>query len=336
MVKKAILVVLLILPVALCLTSCDIVLGVLSLSPFPAYLTQAVASVDMSSEIETYVGSKDSQWRSTVHVLRNIAGDEYVFLIIQKDFGGQRVYALDTELKLISYDSVGHHYPLALVDANDDFTVGNVKFDRTDMTITTPYFPDVLDIWDEQAFSHVSANRNYLLRSYGDTLELDAYNMDWSTFIGATSFSIGSPAEIWLRGLGFDPAAVDPIVGIEPVYLIFVGHDYFQDSEFLQIVRTPAADYSSGLLTPVFSSYAVSTRVYDVRGWRPCYYTRKGVVAETQNRGRYMLISLDGDVIKRFPVTKEEEPALAFDIDGDYYYIFDEADKRLYRAVTGF
>ena len=140
---------------------------------------------------------------------------------------------------------------------------------------------------------------------------------------------------MWLRGIGYDPLITDPIVGVDPVYLFFAGHDPDADEEFMQIIRTPALDYP-GPSSPLLDYYPVSSRVYGVRGWTPCYYTRKGVVAETYDRGRFVLVTLDGDVIKRFWVTREDEPALDFDIDGEFYYIFDEADMRLYKAATGF
>jgi hypothetical protein len=335
MVKRVVLLFPLILLALLCLTGCDILVGLFSLSPFPGYLAQAVASVDMSDEIETYVGGGDKEWFSSVHVLRNVAGSEYVFLIIRKDYGGQRVYAFDTNLELISYDSIDDHYPLALVDANENFTVGNVEFDYSDMTTTTPYFPNVSVNWEDRAFSRISTNRNYILQNYGDRIKCYEWNMDWTTLVSEPETTLGSTYDMWFRGIGYDPDITDDLIGDNPVYLLYVGHDSGVDEEFLQIVRTPVSDYPS-LTSPVFSSYTVSSRVYNVRSSGLCYYTRKGVVAETHNRGRYMLITLDGDLIKRFWVTREEEPALDFDIDGDFYYIFDEADMRLYKAATGF
>ncbi|UCF98877.1 MAG: hypothetical protein JSV89_04890 [Spirochaetaceae bacterium] len=333
--RKPILLLLVILPVFLLLASCDIVLQVLSLSPFPGYLAQAVASTDLHEEIVAYVGSEDAEWRGAVHVLRNVGppSEEYVFLIIRKGFGGQRVYALDTELNLISYDSIVDQYPLSLVDANDDFTVGNVKFDHTDLTATTPYYPDISIYWEDQAFSQM-ASRNYVLRNMGDMIEVGEFDLTWGS-LSPTQITLGSPSNMWLRGIGFDPVVIDPIVGAEPVYLIFTTSDTDGDDAFLQIVRTPASDYPA-LATPIFSTYPVSAPVDGVRGWRDCYYTRKGVVAETNNRGRYVLVSLEGEEIKRFWVTREDEPALDFDIDGNYYYILDEKDMRLYKAATGF
>lgn len=330
MVKKHILLLLFVLPFLLFLTSCDLFTALLSLSPFPGYLAQAVASKDMTEEIEAYVGSGDVEWRSDVHVLRNVAKDEYVFLIIRKDFGGQRVFAFDTDLNLITYDSITNHSTINLVDANDDFVVGDVLFDHTDMS-TTPNFPDVPVGWDDQAFSF--AGRNYILRGYGVDIDCEEFDMPWGS-LGSSSTPLGGMYDMGLRGIGFDPEVNDPFVGNNPVYLILTGGGSDQDDGFLQIVRTPASAYPS-LPSPVFS-YTVSSPVYDVRGYRPCYYTRKGVVAETHNRGRFVLVTLAGEEIKKFAITNDDEPALDFDIYGEYYYIFDEQDMRLYKAATGF
>jgi hypothetical protein len=346
MVKKAILPLLIAGLCLLSLTTCELTVRVLSLSPFPAYLAQATESIDMTIEIETYVGGGETDWRSEVHVLRNEAGEEYVFLIVRKDFGGQRVYALDTNLNLISHASIDYHNPVSFVDANDEFVVGRVKFDTAgnpvdfdspkNQSTSTP-----IDIyWDDQFFS-VFNSANYLLRNGYTTvpmIDCTEYSPDWTTPQSMPSAELSTVSDTWLRGLGYDPVVTDPYVGPAPVYLFFAGHNPMIDEEFLQIVRTPASHYvpGTGLASPVYSNYEVSSTVYGVRGWRPCYYTRKGVVAETHDRGRFMLITLGGDVVKRFQVCREDEPALDFDIDGDFYYIFDQADMRLYKAATGF
>jgi hypothetical protein len=332
MVKKALLRPLFIVSFLISLIGCDLFTALLSLSPFPGYLAQAVASKDMTDAIEAYVGSGDAEWRSNVHVLKNVAKDEYVFLIIRRDFGGQRVYALDTDLNLITYASITDHNDINLVDANDDFIVGDVLFDRTDMS-TTPNFPDVPVGWDDQAFSF--ASRNYILRSNGVNIDYDKYLNSWG-FVSSSSTPLGSPDDMWLRGIGFDPEVSDPFVGSNPVYLILASGGSGQGDGFLRIVRTPALGYDAGLSSPIFINYTVSSRVYDVRGHRPSYYTRKGVVAETRNRGRYVLVDLAGAEIKKFSITNQDEPTLDFDIDGEYYYIFDEQDMRLYKAATGF
>jgi len=209
MVKKAIIHLLFVFPFLLVLTGCNLIVELFSLSPFPGYLAQAVASVDMTSEIESYVGTGDTEWRSDVHVLSNVARQEYVFLIIRKDFGGQRVYALDTDLNIITYDSITYHNTINLVDANDDFIVGDVLFYHTDMS-TMPNFPDVPVDWDAQAFSF--AGSNYILRGYVNNIDCEEFDMSWGS-PGSSSTPIGGMNDMWLRGIGFDPEVNDPLVG---------------------------------------------------------------------------------------------------------------------------
>jgi hypothetical protein len=140
-----------------------------------------------------------------------------------------------------------------------------------------------------------------------------------------------------LRGIGYDPQVFDPdpLVPGNPVYLFLYGWESDNDKEFLQIVWTPASHYST-LSNPVNSNYPVQPRVYDVRGDGEVFYTRKGVVAETHNRGRYYLLTLGGQIKKQIQISSDDEIPLDFDIDGDYYYVFDEHNYRLYKANTGF
>ena len=80
----------------------------------------------------------------------------------------------------------------------------------------------------------------------------------------------------------------------------------------------------------------ISPRISNIEDRDEVFYTRKGVVAGTRTRGRYKLLSLEGNVIKTFYITQDEETPFDFDIDGEYYYIFDQQNMRLYKARTGF
>jgi hypothetical protein len=327
MVRKLVLLLVALLCVLL-LAGCDLVHDILSFSPFPAYLAQAVATVDMRSEIEAYAGS-DLLDRCEVYVLRNTSGDEYVFLVARREFGGQRIYVLDTDLKLIASATVSEHNSMAVADALGDFFFGKISFNATNLS-TTPYDPGVFINSDEQAFS--DSSNNYVVRIYSGMLEYERFNNSWTSQANPSVSLGGTFFDIWLQGLGYDPATGE-------VYLLFVGHDPNSDEEVLYIVTTPVSPYASGTLQPIFDgTYTVSSPVSGVQGDSDsrCYYTRKGVVAQTHTRGRYMLVSPAGDVKKRFWVTHDEQTALDFDIDGNYYYIFDENNMRLYKAATGF
>ena len=80
----------------------------------------------------------------------------------------------------------------------------------------------------------------------------------------------------------------------------------------------------------------VSQKVDNIDDEHPVFYTRKGIVAETRRRGTFQLLKLNGQKIKSFYITADERTALDFDIDGEYYYLFDDQTMRLYKAKTGF
>ncbi len=335
MVKRLLILLLIILSTLLCLSGCDLVVTILTLSPFPGYLSQAVASVDLTGEIEQFIGAGGELWQNDIHVLKNDStGREYVFLIIRRDPGGQRVYAFDTSLELITKGEIDFHSNLSLVDANDDFVVGDVRFYGDPLT-SQAYYPNIGYNWDHYAFG--VAGSNYLLNTTGSDISYIRFSNTW-TSPSYPATPLGAPTEMRLQGIGYDPQVLDPHTSVpgNPVYLFLHGGEQDKDEGFLQIVWTPASHYSTTLLSPVFSNYPVQPRVDGVRGDSEVFYTRKGVVAQTRTRGRYYLLTLNGEIKKRFQISSEDEIPLDFDIDGDYYYVFDEGNFRLYKANTGF
>jgi len=336
MVKRLLILLLIILPKLLCLSGCDLLVTILTLSPFSGYLSQAVASVDLTGEIEKYIGAGGELWQNDIHVLKNDStGREYVFLIIRRDPGGQRVYAFDTSLKLITQGETDFHSNLSLVDANGDFVVGHVRFYGDPLT-SQSYYPANGYNGDHHAFS-VATTGNYLLRSTGQEIEYYQVSSTWGPPTSVQT-PLGTSTEMRLLGIGYDPQVFDPHLDVpgNPVYLFLHGGQQDKDEGFLQIVWTPASHYSTSLSSPVFSYYPVQPRVDGVRGDSDVFYTRKGVVAQTRTRGRYYLLTLDGEIQKQIQISSDEEIPLDFDIDGDYYYVFDEGNYRLYKANTGF
>lgn len=341
MVKRFRFVLLLVTPLLASLTACQVFVELFSLSPFPGYLAQAVASVDLSTEIEKYLEDDEKLWESDVYVTKNGSDEEYVFLIVRKDPGGQCVYAFDTSLNLISKKPIDFPSYIHLFDANTTppgpyFVAGDVGFSGSPLIPTINPYPDIGNNWDNYAFSH--SGSNFTLRSNGSQIECDMFDFDWANS-ARTPSDIGSPTDMQLRGIGYDydPSAVDPVLGENAVYLFLHSWDDSSDHGFLQIVRTAASSYPNVASTiDLYTDWPVSKRVYDVRGENRVFYTRKGVVAESKDRGTYYLLTLDGQIEKRFPVTRDHRPAMDFDIDGDYYYVFDEHNYRLYKANTGF
>jgi len=323
MVKRLLVFILLVLACLLCLTTCDLFVALFSLSPFPGYLAQAVASVDMREEIERFLGDDYNHWWSDVFVLTNSVGTQGVFLVIRRDPGGQWVYAFNSSLSLIDKGYIDQNTDLHLVDANDEFLVGNILFDGT--VHVDPAQPGFIPgYWRN---SGIAAGLNYIFWINGPDLMYDTYSTAWvSGTQNQFAVSVGSPYDMQLRGARVDGGNV---------YLMVHGYDPNQDTEVLRIVETPIGDYPNFFTGPLFTDYSPSKPVKRIRGESRIYYTRKGVVAQSYDSSHYLLTA-GGDRIKQFYITHEREPALDFDIAGEYYYIFDEQNFRLYQAATGF
>jgi hypothetical protein len=340
MVKRLLVFILLILTCFFCLTTCDLFVAIFSMSPFPSYLAQAVASVDMRGDIETFLGNDYSDWESDVYVLRNSVR-ERVFLVVRRNPGPQMVYVFDTKLNLEVSHRVDNHRRIGLVEAEnlpdrDNFVVGGGRFNYSDLSPMNPpedpYPPISEDTWQKYTFAH--GGSNYIAWNEGNQLTCAEYDSGWTLLNSAYYTPIKMDDDVRLAGLGYEP-------DLGEVYLFIFGRDWDRDEGYLYIIRTAAGDYPSplftyDLVTDGLSDGRTSSRVRDVEDRRPALYTRKGVVVEARNRGTFRLVSVEGDVIKSFYITSDERTPFDFDIDGKYYYVFNRTTLRLYKAETGF
>jgi hypothetical protein len=326
MVKRILIFCLVILPALFSLTTCDLFIAVFSLSPFPGYLAQVVASVDMREEVETFLGDGEGDWRSDVFVLKNSVGVEGVFLIVRRDSGGQWVYVFNPSLTLIDKSFIDMHSDIHLVDANQNFLVGNILFNGADLRVAGTQPSSLPGYWGNPAFSDGSSN--YVLRTNDLELRYDEFGPGWaSTGADQLATTTGSSYYLQLKGAGVD--------GFD-VYLFLHGYDSTVDTEVLRIMVTPQSHYSGSFSGSLIPTYETTSRPVRRIEWEArVYYTRKGIVAMNYSNN-HLLLKPNGDRIKLFYVTSEREPALDFDIDGEYYYIFDEQNFRLYQAATGF
>ena len=332
MVKKTIIHLLLVLPFLLVLTSCDLLVELFSLSPFPGYLAQAVDAVDISGQISDFLDDEKDDWWSELFVLRRPSDKkDFVFLIVKKGYGGQRVYAFDDSVELKSYATIDHHNEIHLVEADGRFFVGDVHFD----SVTLSPSPDNKYLWGH-AFSNTAGTRNYLITGDGQQCLFEERNPgDWST-TGASQepyveFSAFGNINYNLSTIGFDPLLME-------VYLFF----YNWDEGYLRIIKTPEGDYLGGIpatggyLIPDLPPYPYefSPRIYDVRE-EYFWYTRKGMVTGAHDDGLLYLLTFNGERIDQLRVNNDHRMVIDFDIDGEFFYYFDELNSRLYKAVTG-
>jgi hypothetical protein len=339
---KRVLVILLILTFVLGLTACDLMVTIFSLSPFPAYLSQAVASADMRDEIESFLGDGYTDWESEVYVLQNSISEQ-VFLVVRRNPGPQKIFVFDTSLNLKVSHKIESHRQIGLVEALDEnFVVGGGQFNYNDLTpmnsSDNPY-PDISeDTWNKYTFEHGS--RNYIVWSDPNYLGCSEYDSNWG-MVSNGSTPISMDLDCRLAGLGYEPLGDPDLGGAAAVYLFVYCREWESEDGFLYIVRTlageyPNPSYTNDLITDGLSNGRVSSRVWDVEDRRPFHYTRKGVVVEARNRGTFRLVSLEGEVIKSFYITSDERTSFDFDIDGEYYYVFNRSNYRLYKASTGF
>jgi hypothetical protein len=331
MVKRVPIVILIVLTCLVCLTTCDLLVTVLSLSPFPGYLAQAVASVDMWEEVEKFLGEDPENWGSEVYVLRDTSGAEGVFLIVHKYPGGQWVYAFNTSLELISKAYLDYNtnvHLVAVVPAPISFVVGNISFDPASLAVNGPIDTGA----GEYTFSYGSNNMD-LWSHYDDGtgesfLEIRYYD-GWplSSPSATTAPSVligGNDVELW--GLTHDIEA-----GL--VFLFFYNHE----GEYVQVSEVPSPEFPNfpSLTSQILSDYPTSPPVDRVKDRFFCS-TRKGFVASARTRGFFLRFNLAGDELQRFYIGVEDDRGIDFDIEGEYYYVFNRSNYRLYKANTGF
>jgi len=321
---------LLIVPLLVVLSGCDLFTELLSFSPFPGYLAQAVDAVDISGEISEFLDDDTDDWWSELYVLRRPSDQkDFVFLIVKKGGAEQRVYAFGDSLDLESYATIDHHNEIHLVEADGRFLVGDVHFDPVTLSPT----PDNLYLWGH-AFSNTAGTWNFLLDGAGQQCRFESRNpVDWSpgtTKLPYVEFSASGDINYNLQNIGYDPLLME-------VYLFF----YNWEEGFLRIIKTPEADYigvipddPNYLIPDVSPPYEFSPRIYDVRE-EYFWYTRKGMVAGAHDDGLLYLLDFNGERIDQLRATNNHRMVIDFDIDGEFFYYFDEPNSRLYKAVTG-
>ena len=317
---------------SLALAGCEFLKDFFSMSPFPGYLSQAVASVDLSEEVDDFVGG-ETHWSSQVFVLRRLSdGNDFVFLIIQRDSGWQRVFALDDSLDLRSYGTVDHHNEIHLVEATGDFVVGDVRFSSATLSASQAGLPT--DVW---GYGFSDGASNYVLRDEGTQIKCYIYEATAWAYQAVESYYIEDLGSGYVNyrlvAVRYDPFLPDVELLGFPVYLVF----YNWEEEYVRMVKTPVNDYPDSLeptlVTPA-ATYPYSSKVYEISDRFFCC-TRKGAVASSRQDGVFYRISFQGEELDRFRVSKEERPVMDFDLDGEYYYYFDKMNTRLYKAVTG-
>jgi hypothetical protein len=292
-------------------------------SLFPGFLAQVEQSYDLEGKIDSFlagVGSADYRWYAHAFLLTSLPGTDYGGVLIELESLPNRLLLLaDPSGNVQMLDNPNFGF-LHLRDVNGDFMVGSNRFPPASLVFAA-YTASVSK--DYVGFSDGSSN--YLLHSD----QMNSNRLYWQPF--ASNWAAGATDEreisstqygFQIKGAWYDPlAAADKAVAMV----------FFNASQNrVYVFRTPVP---GSMVGPLLASYPpVVLESYDANR---TYYTRKGIVAADRD-GTVMLLDFNGNETgKRLDLGATGEPRLAFDLEGEHFYLFNPEDQMLYRGETG-
>ncbi len=297
--------------------------GFFTASLFPGYLAQVEKSHELGSSIDGFLGSLGGtgyRWYPKLFVLTTDAGIDYGGVLIEID-------SLPDKLLLLA-DSAGNLQQLKdprlgqlhLKDAISQFVVGQAHF--APGSLPSAVFNEAVN-GNYLGFAP-SVSENYLVFTSGTTtITYQKFTSGWGAGT-ANAVTVDAVGSYELRGLYYDPGA---IAGQEVVLVFF---DF--SSNRVLVFFTPVSSYISGPLSPL--TMYPSLQFYDADAGN-VFYTRKGIVVADYD-GNAALMDFSGkETGKKLDLGQGGEVRIAFDIEGDTFYVFNPENRVLYRGITG-
>jgi hypothetical protein len=314
MVRKLSLLVLLLIAV---LTAAVVGCSFFAASLFPSYLTQISASIDLSKEMNPFIGSAGEDFECRLYVLKNSSDREYIFVgihVFSPD--KKKVIILDNSLKVRKELEDPQLGELHMVDANGDFLIGNVLFSQVDLTLMAS--PGV-DPYRQGASDGTYNFIMWIDSGSPDELQYRIYDNAWSG--GAIQNPLIGTGVFSLENTGYSAAKNEVALFL-----------HRQGDDFSQVVLIPADHFWTGLTPPtIISSYTVFP--VDSANHENYHYTRDGIVVNTHD-GVAKLYGFDGKVKAEFPIGNDSDAVEAYDTEGSCYYHLDVQGRRLYKCGT--
>ena len=296
--------------------------GFFTASLFPGYLAQAEKSYELGSGIDGFLaglGGSGYRWYPQVFVLTSNAGVDYGGVLIEIDSLPYKLLLLaDPAGKVQQLPDPGFGR-LQLRAADNRFVVGKYQFLPDALATDAPTGVT----GDYPGFANSS--NNFLLWTGGTySLNYTRYSPSWTTPTTKT-ISIDTFGSFDLRGVYFDPgAALDREV-------ILALLDF--SSNRVLVIFTPIARFVDDAFPIQLTTYPYLQ--FDNVDVNNVIYTRKGIVL-VDNDGNAALMDLSGrDTGKNLDLGQGGEVRVAFDLEGDTFYVFNPEDQRLYRGRTG-
>jgi hypothetical protein len=177
---------------------------------------------------------------------------------------------------------------------------------------------------DYLGFSEDVASYNHVVFSANATsITHQRYPSSWTTPTGNNITVASDGGSYGLQAVYYDPLGTVN----QEVALVFFDSSYNRVRVFL----TPRASYS----TPPLSTLEAypSLQFEDVSPER-VMYTRKGMVL-VEDRAATLTDFNGNPTNKRLTLGERENARLAFDVEGEVFFVFDEENRTLYRGKTG-
>jgi hypothetical protein len=206
---------------------------------------------------------------------------------------------------------------LSLRDASGQFVVGQNRFPPGSLMSATP-----VSVLTKEWLGCSDGAKNFLLWTdsmYSSQLRWQSYDAGWSLTGNGSPIIDDSQSGFEIQGVFYDPLAANPLA------LVFFNYNVNQ----VYVFRTPVPD---SIAIPMVLLYPPLV-LQDVDAGR-VFYTRKGIVlADDKNAA---LLDFSGrDTGKKLDLGQQSQARLAFDIEGDTFYVFNPEDRRLYVGNTG-
>jgi hypothetical protein len=317
MVKRALL--LLALP-ALLLAGCSF----FTASLFPGYLAQADKSFDLGSRIDGFLiglGSADYRWYSQAFVLTTSTGADYGGVLIEIDsLPAKLLMMADAAGNLQQLpDPAGGFGRLRLRDAASEFVVGQWHFPPGSLP-SAVYSGGV----SSNSLGFSAGTLNYLVFTSGSlSITIQEFSSAWAAGAG-NAVTVDMYGNYDLRGVYYDPLG---IAGRE-VTLVFFDSMYNR----VRVFFTPLSGYVSPPLSALTAYPYLDFKDMEADN---VIYTRKGIVLADFD-GNAVLKDFNGnDTGKSLSLGRSGEARVAFDVEGDTFYVFSPEDQMLYRGNTG-
>jgi hypothetical protein len=277
-------------------------------------------SADLSAKINELAGSRNDYYIN-VKVARNKINQEYIFI---GQYGNEQARTLvySTNLKFLKEYWIGMN-EIIFSDVNENFILGdkiiNISSD----------FP--------QGFSKASSstaggfsynNENIIIPGFNSNsnLYIDKYLPDWTNPVNLDTGSYRYITE-YAYYQYFTPGAVfyNPLTNM-------LGFLLFSESSERFFLHIPAPDIAGAApSTPLFDNYPYFN-FGDIET-KELHYTSDGIIVKDY-KGRNILYSFTGKEKDSLEAYDSEYNISAYDIAGNYFYVFNKKTRILSKCVT--